>query len=60
MSDRMTDTPAGTAINITQIFQPGITRSDLDNEAKKIKKETIQGVVEAVSRGGQYRRKMNQ
>lgn len=49
----------GMSIQVTQNFYPGITRADLDNEAKKIKKETIQGVAEAVSRGGQYRRKMN-
>lgn len=48
----------GNVYHINQTFTGGVTRADLQKEAKEIEKRTAQGILEGISRGGQFRRGM--
>ena len=49
----------GTVIQITQTFTGGVTERDLMLSAAKTKQDTIEAVVEGISRGGQFRQAMH-
>jgi hypothetical protein len=44
-----------TNVTINQTFTGGVTRQDLDRRAATIKQEAMEGVMDGVSRGGNFR-----
>jgi TP901 family phage tail tape measure protein len=48
----------GVTINVSQTFTGGVTEADLARNSGKTKKETIDAILEAMARGGNFRKKM--